>query len=293
MLEGLFMTESKFHVYVPSMDGEYVPVKFTSRAEDLKDTEVLIFLDEEKRQIYIWTGENSSVRKRFISSQIARQMRLEKGMTHRISTEDQGNETIKFKDFMIRLEASPVSPSSLLDVTPAVQAASIKEIAPPPKTAQPKKAKIATDKSKGEKVIKPVSPPPPPISKTKPKEVKAKERVELKEEKETSILYFAADEDSEVTNSKAKLLYPASKSETTLTMLHASSAATEGKIVLYSIKRNTKTATCKTATPIFVIYLSPNMNSVQALDDLEIPIAASYSIYYTCPGNTFLGINLE
>lgn len=282
MLEGLFMIESKFHVYIPSMDGEYIPVKFTSRAEDLKETEVLIFLDEDNRQIYIWTGENSSVRKRFISSQIARQMRLEKGMTHRISTEDQGNETIKFKDFIIRLEASPVPPGSLLDVTPAVQAASINELAPPPKTARPMKAKISTDESKVEKVIKPVSPPPPPISKTK-----------LKEKPETLILYFAADEVSEVTNSKAKLLYPASKSETTLTMLHASSAATEGKIVLYSIKRNTKTATCKTATPIFVIYLSPNMNSVQALDDLEIPITAGYSIYYTCPGNTFLGINLE
>ena len=53
------MTESKIHVYTPSMDGEYVPIKFTSRAEDLKDTEVLIFLDEETRRIYIWTGENS------------------------------------------------------------------------------------------------------------------------------------------------------------------------------------------------------------------------------------------
>ncbi|MHA2106116.1 MAG: hypothetical protein ACW99R_00225 [Candidatus Hodarchaeales archaeon] len=284
------MTESKIHVYTPSMDGEYVPIKFTSRAEDLKDTEVLIFLDEETRHIFIWTGENSSVRKRFISSQIARQMRLEKGMTHRISTEDQGNETAKFREFMGRLEASPVTISNPLEVTPAVVAASISESTPPPKVIKPIKAKTVTDSPKAEKVIKPVSPPPPP---SKPKEAKSEKPIEVKEVEESSILYFAANETVEVTESKAKLLYSAIKNETTLTMLHTSSAATEGKIALFSLKRNTKTATCKTANPIFVIYLSSSMNSVQALDDLEIPIPAGYSSYYTCPGNTFLGINLE
>ena len=281
------MTESKIHVYTPSMDGEYVPIKFTSRAEDLKDTEVLIFLDEGARHIYIWTGENSSVRKRFISSQIARAMRLEKGMTHRISTEDQGNETVKFREFMTRLEASPVSASTPLGVTPPVAAASISEPTPPPK-----KAKSTEGKSKTEKVLKPVTPPPPP-SKPKPDIKKEKVPKMVKEVKEVSILYFAANETSEVTDSKAKLLFPATKDDSTVTMLHSSSAATEGKIALYSMKRGTKTATCKTAKPIFVIYISSGMNSVQALDDLEIPIPAGYSIYYTCPGNTFLGINLE
>ena len=29
------------------------------------------------------------------------------------------------------------------------------------------------------------------------------------------------------------------------------------------------------------------------LDDLEIPIPAGNSIYYTCPSKTFLGINIE
>ncbi len=285
------MTESKIHVYTPSMDGEYVPIKFSSRDEDLKDTEVLIFLDEDTRHIYIWTGENSSVRKRFISSQIARQMRLEKGMTHRISTEDQGNETAKFRDFMMKLEASPATPSALLEVTPPVMAASITETTPPAKSTPPKKAKTTKDKPKAEKVTKPVSPPPPP--KTKPKSVKEKPPKAVKQVEDSSILYFAANEDAEVTESNAKLLFPASSDETTLTMLHSSSGAPEGKIALYSLKRATKTATCKTAKPIFVIYISSNMNNVQALDDLEIPIPAGYSIYYTCPGKTFLGINLE
>jgi len=285
------MTESKIHVFTPSMDGEYVPIKFTSRAKDLKDTEVFIFLDEETRHIYIWTGENSSVRKRFISSQIARQMRLEKGMTHRISTEDQGNETAKFQEFMERLEQSPVTISTPLEVTPPIEAASIPETTPTPKTTKPKPTKSVSETTKAEKVLKPVSPPPPPPSETK--KVKADKPIEMKEDEESSILYFAADESVEVTESKAKLLYSATNNETTLTMLHTSSATSEGKIALFSLKRNTKTATCKTAKPIFVIYLSSRMNSVQALDDLEIPIPAGYSIYYTCPENTFLGINLE
>ena len=128
---GLPMDEQRVHVYMPSMDGEYVPVKFTSPAEDLKDTEVLIFLDEGGKHIYIWTGENSSVRKRFISSQIARQMRLEKGMTHRISTEDQGNETVQFNEFIDNLGETPVSATTPLEVTPPVAAATVYETPAP------------------------------------------------------------------------------------------------------------------------------------------------------------------
>ena len=100
LLEGIKMSEQQIHVFVPSMDGEYVPVAFTSPEEDMKDSQVLIFVNDEDRQIFIWTGSNSNVRKRFISSQIARQMRMENGLTHRVSTEEQGNETAKFRNFM-------------------------------------------------------------------------------------------------------------------------------------------------------------------------------------------------
>jgi len=44
---------------------------------------------------------------------------------------------------------------------------------------------------------------------------------------------------------------------------------------------------------IFVVYLSPNTESVLSLDDLEIPLPAQHSVYYTCPEKTFLAINLE
>lgn len=274
------------------MDGEYIPVKFTSATEDLKDTEVLIFLDEDDRQIYIWTGENSNVRKRFISSQIARQMRLEKGMTHRISTEDQGNETEKFSEFIGKLEGSPVKANTPLEVTPPVAAATIEikpetDIVTKPSAVKPSPTPAEKKKKKAE-ALKKVSPAPPPPKKVETIQTPPSEIVE-----ETSPLYFSVDQSTDVEPAKGKLLVPATNRDSTITMLYLSSEASGGKIALYALKKKTKTASCKTAKPIFVVYLKPNTTPVLDLDDLEIPLPANYSVYYTCPGNTFLGINLE
>lgn len=284
------MAGSRVHVYVPSMDGEYVPVKFTSAEEDMKDTEVLIFLDEENKQIFIWTGENSSVRKRFISSQIARQMRLEKGLTHRISTEDQGNETIKFKSFIEGIDPASVNTGTLLEVTPPIAAAMVEEKVFTPKEAPTAKkptvtavSEISKEKKK-EKIPEVTPPPPPPQEEVQPSE---------KDTGGSEIQYFAEDQKTLIPDTKAKLIVPARKNESVLTMVHLSSAASEGKIVLYSQKKKTKTTSCKTAKPILVVYLKPDMDAVIALDDLEIPIPAEYSIYFTSPEKTFLGINIE
>lgn len=281
------MDEAKIHVFMPSMDGEYVPVTFTSPEQDMKDTEVLIFLDEETRHIYIWTGENSSVRKRFISSQIARQMRLEKGMTHRISTEDQGNETVHFKEFVNKLEGKPITADTLMEVTPAVAASTADIKTPPAKKAPASSKKTEITTTKPTKVKPTANAPSPPPKKDKPKE-----HVEMEVE-EPSQGYFSSDANTVVPNTKAKILFPAGSTEITLVALHASSAATEGKIVLYSVKKKAKTTIIKTEKPIFVIYLKTNSASVFELDDLEIPIPAGNSIYFTCPAKTFIGINIE
>jgi hypothetical protein len=270
------------------MDGEYVPVTFSTPEQDMKDTEVLIFLDEETRHIYIWTGENSSVRKRFISSQIARQMRLEKGMTHRISTEDQGNETSHFNEFMTKLEGKLITADTLMEVTPAVAAstADIKTTPVKPVPAPSKKSEVKTTKpTKVEKTAPITTAPSPPPKKETPKE--------KKKIKELSQLYFANDTQAGVLATKAKILIPAGKTEATLVALHTSSAATEGKIALYSVKKKTKVTSVKNEKPIFAIYLKPSSASVFELDDLEIPIPAGNSIYYTCPDKTFIGINIE
>ncbi len=284
------MDEPRIHVFMPSMDGEYVPVTFTSPKQDMKDTEVLIFLDEETRHIYIWTGENSSVRKRFISSQIARQMRLEKGMTHRISTEDQGNETSHFNEFIVKLKGKPITADTLMEVTPAEAAVTADNETPLDKSvsASSKKSEVKTTKpTKVEKTKPIVTVPSPPPKVEKPKEKETKKLEEPSQE------YFANDTQTEVLATKAQLLFPAGKAETTLVALHASSAATEGKIAFYSVKKKTKTIPINKEQTIFVIYLKPNSASVFELDDLEIPIPAGNSIYYTCPGKTFIGINIE
>ncbi|MFX0051595.1 MAG: hypothetical protein ACFE8U_09925 [Candidatus Hermodarchaeota archaeon] len=293
------MSEQRVHVFMPSEDGEYVPVKFVSAENDLKEDQVLIFLDEDERSIFIWTGSESPVRKRFISSQIARQMRLEKGLTHRISTEDQGNETDRFLAFIERLKGMEIKPTALLEVSPPPGAADL----PPAEPRKVKKKRVKVpDKEKVEtlKAISiqkelvttpspkkaPIEAPPSPTSIAVP----TTERKKIKPIKE---MYFFTDQSTEVPVTKAKILYKAVDENLTLSTLHISTVATEGKIALYKVPKTTKTTICKTEKPIFVVYLKPDSSSVLELDDLHIPIPAGNSIYFTCPASTFIGINLS
>jgi hypothetical protein len=273
------MDEQDVHVFIPSMDGEYMPVSFSSG--DLKDEEVFIILDESDRHIFIWTGINSSVRKRFISSQIARQMRLEKGMTHRISTEEQGNETMKFTAMMERISGTSILAKKPLDVSPltiSTHPETLKVISPIKKEV-PTKAEVVP--------TKPPEVPPPrpvkvPVAEEKPLEV---------EHPET--LYFSEDVSSEIFESKAKMIYQSTDENLMLSTLHISSAATKGKISLYYLPKSSKTANCKNEKPVFVIYLTPTTPPVLELDDLEIPIPAGNSLFFACPARTFIGLNLE
>ncbi|MFX0182188.1 MAG: hypothetical protein ACFE95_03815 [Candidatus Hodarchaeota archaeon] len=293
------MSEQRVHVFMPSDDGEYVPIKFVSPENDLKDEEVLIFLDEEERSIFIWTGSESPVRKRFISSQIARQMRLEKGLTHRISTEDQGNETERFWTFMERLEGKEIQATTLLDISPPPGAADLPPAKPKSVKTQPTKkpdlAKVETLKSISAQKDAATTPtpgkasieaPPPPTS-------VAITPIEPKKIKPIKEMYFFTDQSSAVPETKVKILYKAIDRNLTLHTLHISTAATEGKIALYNVPKTTKTTTCKSEKPIFAIYLKPDSNSVLELDDLHIPIPAGNSIYFSCPASTFIGINLS
>ncbi|MFX1505361.1 MAG: hypothetical protein ACFFDC_04515 [Promethearchaeota archaeon] len=273
------MSEQKIHAFVPSMDGEYIPIKFTSPEKDLKKSEVIIFLDEESRQIFIWTGSESSVRKRFISSQIARQMRLERGMTHRISTEDQGNETSKFLEFIEGLHGTVITASALLEVSPPTISTDLPEPQPKEIVTHPATLKKVTAVKKAPTKV--ISPKP---------EVKP-DAVPLVPE-EYDVEYFCEEVTSVVPETKAKLIFEAVTRELILTTLHISTAATEGRIALYSVPKKEKTVSCESLKPIFVVYLQEG-SPILELDDLYIPIPPSNSIYFTCPANTFISINLE
>jgi len=278
------MSEQKVHAFIPSMDGEYIPIKFTSPEKDLKKTEVIIFLDEETRQIFIWTGSESSVRKRFISSQIARQMRLERGMTHRISTEDQGNETAKFWEFMDELNNKEISASTLLEVSPPTISTDLFEPQPREIVTHPATLK------KVDKVKTITTKAPTPEPKALEPEVKAPPVPLVPEEYEVE--YFCEEVTSAVTDTKANLLFEAVAKERILTTLHISTASTEGRIALFSIPNKGKNASCELKKPIFAIYLQEG-SPILELDDLYIPIASGNSIYFTCPAKTFISINLE
>ncbi|MFX0087862.1 MAG: hypothetical protein ACFFAU_19580 [Candidatus Hodarchaeota archaeon] len=276
------MSEQDVHVFIPSMDGEYMPVSFTSK--DLKDKEVFIILDESDRHIFIWTGINSSVRKRFISSQIARQIRLEKGMTHRISTEEQGNETNKFTSLMERISGHPIKANKSLDVSPLAITShpdTLREISP--------SKKDILNEEKFETLKIPDAPLKPPVPVPVEEEKPVKKPVEVIP---PETLYFSDDVNIEIVETKAQMICPSADENLTLTTLHISSASTKGKISFYYLPTSAKTASCKNKKPIFAVYLTPTTPPVLELDDLEIPIPAGNSLYFTCPVDTFIAINL-
>ncbi|MHA1969110.1 MAG: hypothetical protein ACW964_15090 [Candidatus Hodarchaeales archaeon] len=294
------MSEQRVHVFIPSMDGEFVPVSFS--AKDLKDEEVFIILDELERHIFIWTGINSSVRKRFISSQIARQMRLEKGMTHRISTEEQANETQKFTELMERISGDTITAQKQIDFSPVAFSShpeTLKEVSPVkkpiPVEKTPMKAKILTGRAPEPPTPSPTKAPPAatiraPVAKAEPKRSAESKTVEVSR---PVTLYFSEDEINEITVAKAKMIFPSTDKNKTISTIHISSAMTKGKIAFYYLPKTSNNASCKKKKPIFVVYLTSNTPPVIELDDLEIPIPAGNSIYFTCPENTFIGVNLE
>ncbi|MHA1541966.1 MAG: hypothetical protein ACTSQH_03230, partial [Candidatus Hodarchaeales archaeon] len=74
---------------------------------DLKNDSVYIIVDESKRKIFIWKGEQAPVRRKFISAKTAQQMRQEKyGMVYRIDSLDPG---IEGKDFLSIFGAVPAA----------------------------------------------------------------------------------------------------------------------------------------------------------------------------------------
>ena len=289
------MESQRVYAFMPSPDGEYIPIKFKS-SKDLKETEVIIFLDEEDRQIYIWTGSKSNVRKRFISSQIARQMRLEKGLTHRISTEDQGNETKKFLEFIELISEKGLSADTLLEVTPTSTFELIDEEDMNTKKTIPQSKILETTPRISQKPIMKVETTPIKIEEISDEEITSKEELitSLKEdyaEEMEEIQYFSSDNVEEVLDSETKLLSPPSEKDLIFTNLIISSASLGGKVSFYYIPKGSNTLNCESQTPILAIYIQKD-SSIIELNDLFILIPKGNAIYFSSPASTFIGINL-
>lgn len=87
-------------------DGTLTETSVSSMG-DLKNDSVYIIVDESKRKIFIWKGEQAPVRRKFISAKIAQQMRQEQyGMVYRIDSLDPG---IEGKDFLSIFGAVPTA----------------------------------------------------------------------------------------------------------------------------------------------------------------------------------------
>ncbi len=99
------MSDSEFvKKWTVNDDGTLTETSVSSMG-DLKNDSVYIIVDESKRKIFIWKGEQAPVRRKFISAKTAQQMRQEKyGMVYRIDSLDPG---IEGKDFLSIFGAVP------------------------------------------------------------------------------------------------------------------------------------------------------------------------------------------
>ena len=61
---------------------------------------ILLFVDHEHSRIYIWEGSEVTTRMKFLSAQLAPNIRDQYGIDYSITTVDDGDETLDFKKFL-------------------------------------------------------------------------------------------------------------------------------------------------------------------------------------------------
>ncbi len=76
------------------VSGELEPYNNPTRT--LKKDSVYVLMDNAIRKIFLWIGQSAGVRSRFIASNAAQQLQRLKGLTYRVITVDQGDETTEF-----------------------------------------------------------------------------------------------------------------------------------------------------------------------------------------------------
>ncbi len=170
--------------YQVQNNGFYDPVSF--KKENLQSNEVFIFVDDGRKELWIWIGDTADVRSRFISSTVAAEIRRIYGLSLRIRAADQGAEPADFWKCLDSVPEDGLGPIDAIEKT--------KLIPPEPpvldasKTKLPKKGIEKSPKKKTKDKIE-LIPPKPPIldaSKTElPKRVIEKSTKILKKLKKT------------------------------------------------------------------------------------------------------------
>ena len=87
------------------IDEENEDFREIKEIEDAIDTlfdsfSIFIIVDPIDKEIWIWMGKNASIRKKFIATQNAPNIRDRYGVDFKIVTIDEGNEPLEFKEIV-------------------------------------------------------------------------------------------------------------------------------------------------------------------------------------------------
>ncbi len=124
-------------------NGDVIEITGSRPIRDhLKSNSVFIIVDDDKKRIWIWKGSEAPVRKKFISARAASQIREERGLNYKVSSEDEGEESDSF------LKSIGESPKHV-----EVKKPSITEEKPAEKLQAPVKPEIETVKKSVEPLI--------------------------------------------------------------------------------------------------------------------------------------------
>ncbi len=170
--------------YQVQNNGFYDPVVF--KKENLQSSEVFIFVDDGRKELWIWIGDKADVRSRFISSTVAAEIRRIGGLSYRIRAADQGVEPADFWKCLDSVPEEGLGPieaikkTELIPPKPPVLDASKTKLSKKVIEKSPKKK--TNDKTE----LIPPQPPIPDASKTElPKRVIEKSTEILKKLKKT------------------------------------------------------------------------------------------------------------
>ncbi len=156
---------TRITAYQVQQDGNWDPVRFNR--DDLKAREVFILVNEERKELWIWIGEGADVRTRFISSNVAAEIRRLYGLTLRVRSADQNYEPQDFWNCFAEIPKEGLGPdeSQKSTVVPSATSVSRKPIkAPvansnPDRTPKPRKTDVSTPKEEIEESSTQVSTP--------------------------------------------------------------------------------------------------------------------------------------
>ena len=79
-------------------DQEYIEIEAKLPLDEILNSDSLyLFIDPHRKRVWIWQGNSTTTRMKFISAKIAPSIRDKYGIGFKIATVDEGNEPLGFK----------------------------------------------------------------------------------------------------------------------------------------------------------------------------------------------------